>query len=297
MTGVQTCALPISTVALVAPDETEYAFATDVVLTIPAGQTVGTVAATALEAGAGPNGIAPTADNAVLVDALAFAVDVRLVSIPTGGADAESDEDYLQRLAAELQLLAPRPILPQDFATMARQVPGVGRAVAIDLYDPGPPPNANAERSVTVAVTDDLGQPCTPAVKAAVDDLLQSEREVNFQVFVVDATYVDVNVAFTCTALVGYGVDDVKARAEQAVTDFLSPALWGQPPGGNDPNAWRADATTIRMNDLVAVIDNTEGVDWVALVHLNGAAADLPLTGIAPLPRVGVVTGTVNPPA
>jgi hypothetical protein len=54
-----------------------------------------------------------------------------------GGADEEDADAYLDRLADALTILAPRPILPQDHATMARQIEGVGRALAIDLYQPG----------------------------------------------------------------------------------------------------------------------------------------------------------------
>jgi uncharacterized phage protein gp47/JayE len=61
---------------------------------------------------------------------------VTLDAPTAGGVDAESDADYLDRLHELLTLLAPRPILPNDFAVLARTVAGVGRATAIDLYNP-----------------------------------------------------------------------------------------------------------------------------------------------------------------
>lgn len=52
------------------------------------------------------------------------------------GQDPETDQAFLARLAAELQLLAPRPITPNDYALFAENVSGVNRALAIDGYNP-----------------------------------------------------------------------------------------------------------------------------------------------------------------
>lgn len=54
-------------------------------------------------------------------------------AISANGRDAETDEEYLQRLVDTLALSSPTPILPDDFAAIARQVDGVERALAINL--------------------------------------------------------------------------------------------------------------------------------------------------------------------
>jgi hypothetical protein len=54
----------------------------------------------------------------------------------TVGVNAETDADYLNRLSAELQLLAPRPITPRDYAAFSENVDGVYRTLSIDGYDP-----------------------------------------------------------------------------------------------------------------------------------------------------------------
>jgi hypothetical protein len=84
-----------------------------------------------------------------------------------GGVDEESDADYLDRLHELLGLLAPRPILPNDFAVLARTVAGVGRSTAIDLYNPGPPVATNVPRCVTVVVAGDDGNPWARASRQA----------------------------------------------------------------------------------------------------------------------------------
>ncbi len=54
----------------------------------------------------------------------------------TSGVDPETDSAYKDRLANELTLLAPRPITASDYATIARNVSGITRAMAIDAFNP-----------------------------------------------------------------------------------------------------------------------------------------------------------------
>jgi uncharacterized phage protein gp47/JayE len=115
------------------PSGTAVVFTTDDDIVAPQGGGDVVVGVTALESGSAANGAFGLAELIDVVDG----VQSVLVSTAGGGVDAEADEDYLDRLADALTLLAPRPILPNDFAVMARQVPGVGRSLAIDLYQPG----------------------------------------------------------------------------------------------------------------------------------------------------------------
>jgi uncharacterized phage protein gp47/JayE len=93
----------------------------------------GEVEVRALNEGADANGLGGAL---MAIDSLAWVNTITAVGTSAGGADAETDDEYLDRLAAELQLLSPRPILPPDFAVLARRVAGVHRAVAIDNYEP-----------------------------------------------------------------------------------------------------------------------------------------------------------------
>ena len=83
---------------------------------IPSGSTtLSPVALQAVTAGTAANGI--PAGPLVLLDALSWVSSVSANSPSTGGVDAETTDAYLSRLTVELRLLAPRPILPGDFAT------------------------------------------------------------------------------------------------------------------------------------------------------------------------------------
>lgn len=235
------------------------------------------------------------AGDVTLIDQLDYVSTIALVGSTSGGSDGETDTEYMIRLAELLQLQAPRPILPDDFAVMARTlVTGVHRATAIDLYN-ADTDTPDVERCVTVVVVDEDGNACSTEVKTAVDDLLQANREVNFLVFVADPTYTTVDCWFTFETKSDYDSATVEAAAIEAVTDYLSPANWGLPDTtGSDTTSWD-NKTTIRIFELVSLIDQVDGVDYVTGVWLDvsggpGDTLDLELTGIAPLPEAGTIT-------
>jgi hypothetical protein len=111
-------------------------FALTDTLVIGAGATTGNGTLVAVNAGAAGSSLGANGTVVPLLTTLASVSTVTLQGTTTGGLDAETDSDYLNRLAAELRLLAPRPILPDDFATLARTVAGVERALALDGYNP-----------------------------------------------------------------------------------------------------------------------------------------------------------------
>lgn len=275
------------------PAGTGHGFTTDTDLVILPGATSGSVSVTATEPGAASSGIAPQDGNTVCVDALGYVQTTELLVPTAGGADAEDDAIYLARLAVALRLLAPRPILPDDFAALARQVPGVGRAMAIDLYDPGPPVDAASPRTVSVVVADEAGNDVPAVTKAAVATLLQAAREVNFQVFVLGPTYTAVAVTAEVVARPGYALDDVEARTEATVEAYLSGASWGADDASDDPGRWE-DRTVVRYLDVAAQVLMVDGVDHITTLELDGGTADVNLAGPGALPA-GTATVTATP--
>lgn len=114
-----------------------YAFETQVDVVVPPGSTLATgVQLIASEPGAAATGLGSVNGPVTLLDPLSFVTTITQDAVTTGGVDAEDDDTYLTRLATQLQLLAPRPILPADFAVFAKQIAGVKRAVGIDGYNP-----------------------------------------------------------------------------------------------------------------------------------------------------------------
>lgn len=245
----------------------------------------------AVEPGTAANGLA--AANLELVDALSFVSSAQATSGSSGGQDAETDVEYLDRLADSLRLLRRIPVLAEDFSILARDVAGVHRALALDGYNPADG-TSNNERMLTVSAVDEAGQPVAASVLAALQTRLDAEREVNFVINTVAPTYTALTVTFTAKTAKNGDPAAVQAAAEQAVKDYLSPAIWG---GGDErPPVWRLKPT-VRYLDVVGVIAAVVGVDELTAVTLNGGTGDVTLTGAAPLPAADpTVTGTVTLP-
>jgi uncharacterized phage protein gp47/JayE len=253
---------------------------------IPAGATtVAGVVVVAQDVGTQGNGLAGVPD---LVDALDYVTSLTLDAPTSGGTDAETDDAYMDRLRELAQLLSPRPILPNDFAVLARTIDGVERATPIDLYNAGAG-TSNQPRCVTVVVADINGNPVAATIKQAVDDLLQSQREVNFLVFVTDPAYTNIAVNFTVKAYPDYAGADVVARVITAVTAYLSPANFGLVPYG-DTATYLPD-TKVRYLEVAEVINRVEGVWYIGTLTINGGTADVALTANGGLPKPGAITG------
>lgn len=105
-------------------------------LVIPSGDTTGAATFVCETVGSFPNGL-PAATTLQLQQTFAQIVSIVTTAVVSGGVDPDTVTTYINRLSEELTLLAPRPILPIDFAEMAQNVEGVFRALAIDGLSPG----------------------------------------------------------------------------------------------------------------------------------------------------------------
>jgi Baseplate J-like protein len=256
---------------------------------------------TAVETGADGNGLSGAGQ---MLDPVNWVTTITVADETSGGQDAELPDDYVDRLANLLPAVALRPILPQDFAVLALQlIPGVGRAIAMNLYDPATDTWNNA-RTVTLVVAQADGTPCTATVKAQVVAMLEALREVNWVVHVIDPHYTAINVNFDVVAFAGQDSTTVHDTCVANVTAYLqpgnyrlgelSPATAGgevilPPTNGDDTRR-----QFIWVNELIALLDRSLGVDRVVAVTINGSAADFPLGGPYTLPTPGDITGTVE---
>jgi hypothetical protein len=267
---------------------------------IPPGQNTIDVPFAAVETGSDGNGLSGAGQ---ILDPVTWISSIEVAVATAEGADEETAEDYLDRISHLLQMVALRPVLPQDFAILALQVEGVGRAIAMNLYDPATN-TWNNERTITLMLTDVNGQPCTPAVKATVQSTLEDLREVNWVINVIDAVYDAVDVAFDVYAFAGQDHDTVMQACVDGVTAYLQPNNYRLGEGSPAIEAGEViypptTGTTprhqaIHMNDLIAMLDHCLGVDWVVSVEIGGTAADFTLPDAYALPTPGTITGTVE---
>jgi hypothetical protein len=227
------------------------------------------------------------------VDVLSVTVDAPA----TGGSDGETDDAYLDGLRREIRLLARAPITTADTEDVALEIPGIARALVRDLYDDTTGLD-NQPRTVSVYPVDAAGATVSSGIKTALAALLESRREVNFVFRVADPTYTTVNVEIKVAAVEGQDHTDLATRVAAAVaSDAINPAVFGQTAIGDRPT-WKR-RTNVRRGDVATVASNVMGVAYVfvdSTLKLNTTAADLALTGAAPLPTPGTVTVTVVDP-
>jgi len=215
---------------------------------------------------------------------------VTATSASTGGADAETLEDYLDRLTDYLASLRPGGVRASDLATLARTVPGVERAIGIDLYDPSdttPAASQQHERTATVVAIDDAGQAVTsPTLQAT----LEEAREVNFIVHLAQPKYTAVQIAVTVTKRPTADTDVVEAAVELAVARFIAPDRWGSTTDA--PQSW-TERSKLRTYDIAAAVLSVPDVASIETIQINGGTADVTLPGPAALPRA--VSHPTNP--
>lgn len=243
-------------------------FATDGPAEAVAGETAVTVAATGDRFTAAANGL-PSSSGVVVVDSIFFVDSAELDSSPTGGIEPEGTPDWLGRGVTTLQRLNATLVQPQHFTLFALLNPLVTRAFTIDSWNAD---TASAEPGyLTTAVYGPSG-PVSDPDKAALEDEMRAATQANLSVSVVDPTITAVDVVTTVKASPGYVAADVQASVEAALAAYLSPQTW----------PWSG---TVYVNELLRIIGNVTGVDHV--VSLTSPAADVPLTGVAPLAELG----------
>jgi hypothetical protein len=283
-------------VAIAASGNVLIPFITLADVVVPSGSTTASgITIQSVNFGAATAGLGSVGGSVVLLDPLSFVTAITQVAVTTGGVDAEADSDYLNRLSAYLQLLTPRPILPNDFATLARtNVPGVFRAVGIDGYDATSNTYNNA-RTVSVAAIDQNGNPVSSTVKNQILTLLNTTREVNFVVYVIDPTINLIDVTYTAKGLVGFDPTALLGSINAAIAAYLNPATWGTT---TDATVW-LQQTVVRYNKMIQTIENVPGVDYLVSMTMgihggSMGSVDITLTGVAPLANDNTLTGTIT---
>jgi uncharacterized phage protein gp47/JayE len=270
--------IPAGTRLLLADLDEPVIFTTDADLIIAPASSTGTTAVTATSYGSIANGVV-TGTTLRLLDALSYVQTVALATDVAGGADPDGVSDWLTRATQRYARLTETLVLPAHFQTAAREDPTISRAQAIDNWDPTIPGAALGH--VTVAVLGVGGALLSSPAKATLEATLEDAAQVNLDVHVVDPTITAVNVTATVHRLAGFTNSEVQTNIVAALTAYLSPDTW----------PW---AATVRRNELIALIDGVAGVDYVDAGQPTTPAADVALSGIAPLADIGTVTITVT---
>lgn len=246
---------------------------TDVDLIIPAGAATvpqRTVAVTATgepsEEGAGT----AAGTELEVLDAVPY-VDAVVLATPIGGArDPEDGPAFIERGIVLLTRLVTTLVAPAHFTAAALEEPYVDRAFTIDRYDPGQAPPTGRNGHVTVVAAAPGGVALAAPDKVTLETKLEDAALASIDVHIADPTITAVDVDVTVTLAAGSLAATVQAAVLAALDAYLNPASW---PFG----------ATVYRNEVIALVDNTAGVDRVTALTLNGGAGDVTLAGIGPL--------------
>lgn len=224
----------------------------------------------------------PVLSTLVPADPLPFIERVRLATPVADGRSPESDAEWRDRGVARLSRLSDALVVPRHFEAAALERPEVGRALALDNYDPavGPAPGDNPGH-VTVAVLADDGTALSGPAKTAIDTALEERAAGMLEVHVIDISIQAITTVATVVALPGFDTATVQDAVEEAVAAYFLPLTWtfGQ---------------TIYHNEMVSLLDRVPGVDRVVTVTVNGSGGDVALTDASTVPDASVTTITVT---
>lgn len=248
-------------------------------LDIPPGSSTGTVSIIGDVFTASANGIVAgvpllMADPVPYVESVVLATDV------ADGRDRESDNEWRDRGVARLSRLSDALVVPRHFESAALERPEVERALAIDLFDPSQVGNPGDHPGhITVAVLGENGATLSTEAKDAIEQDLEDAAVAVLDVHVVDVVIDTVPFAIQVHLQSGFVSASVITAVQDAVAAYVDPLTW----------QW---GSVIRLNEMIALADRVDGVDYVGTVTIDGVAADYALSGASTLPKAGTVTVT-----
>lgn len=269
-----------TTVTIDLVDGQSVDFSTDEELVVDEGFFDGTITATSSQYTSDANGT-PINTLTTIVDSIASVDYVRTTTVVTGGIDPEEDEDFFTRGTQTLQRLTGALVLPYHFETFAVEQSYIERAYGIDNYNPTGDvgldgPVGNDAGHMTIAVygeNETVSAPNKTLLLNAMGDLAYA----NLILHVIDPQITEFDVTATVQINSAYDQATVIAAIEAELRVFYNPMTWN----------W---GSIVRVNELIALISNVEGVDYVT--GMSAPASNITLTGVANLVRVDDVTIT-----
>lgn len=275
-----------------------YIFQTTAAIPVAAGATSVTGTVQCATNTAAVNGTA-TGTPLTVLGFVSPVTSAALATSPTGGVDPETASAWLNRGSQTLQTISSALTLPAQFTAAALNdiADGVFRAYTKSNWDPTLSGGAGgaSQGVVTVAAMGQAGVLLTSAQKTSLQSKLAAQALSGLAVYVTDPTVTTIPVTCTVWQEPGYTVAQVQANvaaqlaaAQTSGGAGLSTDLWPF----TQPNG--AINSTVRLNDLIAVITDTPGVAFV--VSMGAPTADVPLGGVAALAALGTVTVNVEGP-
>jgi hypothetical protein len=278
LTFTETATLPAGTEFLYVNSVTgvSYIFTLDadasLTVTAPAETATGTFAVTAQTVGTAYNFSADGSSLTLLSRTATFLESASFSVSPSGGKNAESDEAYFSRAVTLLASYT-------SAATTANQVKyyasanksyanrvGVFNRRRYRDRDTTADSYGFHDGSVLVAVGQTVSNAASATAELTVSasnltDLYESLDErtpSGLTIDVMSAELAEIDVTATVQKKTGYTGSTVQTAITNALKAYI------------DPNAWDFDHSTVRRNEIIALIDGVEGVDYVSSLTMNG---------------------------
>lgn len=224
------------------------------------------------------NGIA-AGTRLLMADPVPFIDSVTLASTVADGRSAETDDQWRDRGVARLSRLSDALVLPRHFEAAALERSEVARAVALDLWDGATGVPGDDPGHIAVAVLGDGGAALSAPAKAEIEADLEARAVAILDVHVIDVTIEPVAITVEMHPVDGFDSAEVIDAVEEAIAAYVDPLTW----------QWGG---TIRLFEIVSLVDRVDGVDYVTSVLIDGLALDYDITGPANLPNATPITVT-----
>jgi hypothetical protein len=248
-------------------------FATDVELTIPAGEVTGVVQATGNRFTTDANNV-PAEVTLELLDSIIYVSSVRTESEVGDGRDPEDDIAYFTRGKLRMNRLTDALSLPRHYEAFTLENPIFTQAQAVDNWDNSVATPGTVPGWITVVVYG-AGRLASTAEKSALQQELQARSLVNLGVLVIDPILVEQNVDVSLVGLPEFTVERLTSDVDAAIRSYLDPSNW----------PW---SQTLRRLELATVISNVVGVDYI--ITLTEPVGDVALTS----PAMLITPGDIN---
>jgi hypothetical protein len=249
-----------------------YSFALDSAFTLN-GPLSGTAAVTAVDVGSAYN-VAASGKNLTLISASATFFESAVFSTnASGGTDAETDDEYFDR---GVNLLASYTSAATT-ATQIKYYVGANKSYAkrVEVFnrrryrdrDTTADDYGTHDGAVLVAVASTVSNPASAAAEVVVTssnlaDLHSSLADRTPSGLIVDvmsAELAEVDVTASVVKKSGFAGSDVSTAIQTALKAYLN------------ANTWNWSTNTVRRNEVIALIDSVDGVDYVASLTMDAS--------------------------
>lgn len=215
--------------------------------------------------------VKPHTITKVLKNDVASDVEVDNTKAASGGEEAETINEAIQRAKKELKKVS-RAVTSEDFEFLVLNMPElrVARAKVIPNYHPKQDRKIPGIVSVIVVPrsTDDKPVP-SPGFIKTVHRYLEKYRLIATEQFVIPPDYKEVSVSATAQIKPQYVGRKIKEDIEKKLKDFLHPIK-----GGLDSKGWHF-GRSVYVSEIYEIIDRVEGVDYAEAVTLNDKSEDV----------------------